>query len=106
MATMNPTTWASFYDIYRNNGGAVEALFNQGDDTLSAIAKSHLRDKNKLIATITGSEGLRSTIVGAFQSRICRLSPNHRLSESRLILLVTSELLTNSSMRARTTCEP
>ena len=45
--------------------GSIEALFDQGDDTLSNIAKSHILDKNNLIATIAGSEGANLLLVPA-----------------------------------------
>jgi hypothetical protein len=60
---MNPTTWAAFYDKNKNDGGAVEALFQQADDTLSTIAKSHTLEPNKLIATITGSDGANLLLI-------------------------------------------
>jgi hypothetical protein len=57
--------WTAFYNKNRNDGGAVEALFQQDDDTLSAIAKSHTLDRNKLISTITGSDGANFMLVPA-----------------------------------------
>jgi hypothetical protein len=66
MATStHPTTWTAFYNKNRNDGGAVEALFQQDDDTLSAIAKNHTLDRNKLISTITGSDGANFMLVPA-----------------------------------------
>lgn len=62
-ATMNPTTWASFYKDNKDNGGAVEALFDLSDKTLSVISKGHMDDRSKLIATITGSDGANVLIV-------------------------------------------
>jgi len=52
--------------------------------------------QTRLYTRLKGSCEAQSWVL--FQSRICRLSPNHRLSESRLIPLVTSNLLENSSM--------
>jgi hypothetical protein len=57
-ASTHPTAWTAFCNNKnRNDGGAVKALFQQDDDTLSAIAKSHTLDRNKVIATITGGDG-------------------------------------------------
>jgi hypothetical protein len=56
-ASTHPTVWTAFYDKNRNDGRAVKALFQQDDDALSAVAKSHTLDRNKLIATVTGSDG-------------------------------------------------
>jgi hypothetical protein len=62
-SSVNPTTWTAFYDDNRNDGGAVEALFQQADDTLLAVAKSHTLEPNKLIATITGGDGANLLLV-------------------------------------------
>jgi hypothetical protein len=64
-ASTHPTAWTAFYNKNRNNGGAVEALFQQDDETLSAVAKSHTLDRNKLISTITGSDGANFMLVPA-----------------------------------------
>jgi hypothetical protein len=64
-ASTHPTVWTAFCNENRNDGGAVEALFQQDDDTLSAIAKTHTLDRDKLIATITGSDGANFMLVPA-----------------------------------------
>jgi hypothetical protein len=64
-ASTHPTTWTAFCNKNRNDGGAVEALFQQDDDTLSAIAKSHTLDRNKLISTIASSDGANFMLVPA-----------------------------------------
>jgi hypothetical protein len=62
-ANMSPTTWVSFYNKNREDGGAVEALFDQSDTDLSVITKGHMDDRSKFIATITGSDGANALLV-------------------------------------------
>jgi hypothetical protein len=64
-ASTHPTAWTAFYNKNRNDGGAADASFLQDEDTLSAIAKNHILDRNKLISTIAGSDGANFMLVPA-----------------------------------------
>ena len=71
-----------FYHVSAGRHQSVNRLYHHGGTTSSLPPDARA-------ATVKIQGHLRSTIVGAFQSRICRLSPNHRLSDSRLIPLTT-----------------